>query len=360
VKVRISPSATEPREAAKRAGLRYVSSQAPGIRRVAAKKGFVYIAGNGKRVRAAVTVRRIERLAIPPAWTDVWICRNPLGHLQACGRDARGRKQNRYHARWTVVRDATKFDRMLAFGRILPRLRARVRRDLARPGLSREKVLAAIVALLDKTLIRVGNDEYARQNGSIGLTTMKCRHVKVSGAELQFRFRGKSGVHRDVGLHSPRLARIVKSCQDLPGQELFQYLDERGRPHKITSGLVNDYLRAVSGQDFTAKDFRTWTATVLAAQALQECGAFDSPAAGKRKVVQAIDAVAERLGNTRSICQKCYVHPALIAHYLEGNLLPRLRIAKTATGHVNRHAAERAVLAFLRRHPLPSGVGTTQ
>ncbi len=345
-----SPSA-DPVACARAAGLRYVSDAAPGIRRLRAGKGFRYVRPDGKPVRDAATLRRIRSLAIPPAWTDVWICPRPDGHLQATGRDDRGRKQHRYHPRWRAVRDETKYHHLIAFARALPRLRRRVARDLARPGLPRAKVLAAIVRLLETTLIRVGNEEYAKQNHSFGLTTLRDRHADIEGSHVAFHFRGKSGIEHAVDLNDRRLARIVQQCQDLPGQELFQWVDEEGKVHDVNSADVNDYLHEVGGADFTAKDFRTWAGTVLAARALQEFQAFDSQTQAKRNVVRAIESVAKRLGNTRAVCRKCYVHPAVIDAYLEGSLLDTLRVRVEAEIKGSLRALrpeEAAVLAFLQ------------
>jgi DNA topoisomerase-1 len=263
---------------------------------------------------------RIRSLVIPPAWTEVWICQDPRGHLQATGRDARGRKQYRYHPRWREVRDGDKYGRLPEFGRALPAIRRRIGRDLARPGLPREKVLAAVVKLLETTFIRVGNDEYARQNRSFGLTTMRDGHVRISGSKVKFIFRGKSGVQHALELNDRRLARIVRQCRDLPGQELFQYLDDSGAVVDIGSDDVNAYLKEITGTDFTSKDFRTWAGTVLAAKLL--CGAepCSSATALKKSVAAAIDQVAKQLGNTRAVCRKCYVHPAVIDAYLDGTI----------------------------------------
>ena len=342
----------EPIEAAQAAGLRYVSDTRPGIRRKRAGKGFSYTGPDGAAIRDDQTLRRIRSLAIPPAWQDVWICPLPNGHLQAAGRDARGRKQYRYHPRWRSTRDETKYERMADFGRALPRIRERIEQDLALPGLPREKVLATVVRLLEITLIRVGNEEYAKSNRSFGLTTLCDRHVQVDGTQLRFEFRGKSGVRHRVDLRDRRLARIVKRCRDLPGHELFQYVDDAGQHQTIDSGDVNDYLRAISGEDFTAKDFRTWAGTVLAALALQEFEAFDSQAQAKRNIVAAIQNVAKRLGNTPSVCRKCYVHPAIIDAYLEGSTLNvlRQRTEQELTGDLARLPPEEAaVLALLQQ-----------
>jgi DNA topoisomerase-1 len=314
-----------PALAAKAAGLRYVSDGAPRIRRVRAGKGFHYADHNGQPVREPETLARIKALVIPPAWTDVWICADPQGHIQATGRDDRGRKQYRYHARWRATRDDAKYGRTIAFGRALHRIREKTERDLASPRLSRRNVLPTIVRLLETTFIRVGNDEYVRQNHSYGLTTLEDRHVAVDGPKLRFRFQGKSGKRHEFELNDRRLARVVHACQELPGQELFQYVDDEGLCRSIDLRDVNDYLREISGQDFTAKDFRTWAGTVLASLALQEFESFDSAAQAKKNIVRAIETVAARLGNTPSVCRKCYVHPAVIESYLDGTLLEALK-----------------------------------
>jgi DNA topoisomerase I len=319
-KIKIPEVIKDPIESAKLAKLRYVSDEMPGIRRRRAGKGFSYLGADGKLVRDEATLARIKKLAIPPAWRDVWICPYENGHIQAIGFDERGRKQYRYHERWRAVRDETKYARMMAFGAALPRIRARVDEDLKKPGLPREKVLAAIVRLMEKTAIRVGNEEYARTNKSYGLTTMKNRHAQIEGAHLVFKFKGKSGVRHTVDLDDRRLARIVAKTQELPGQDLFQWVDNESNPHTISSGDVNEYLREAGGEEFTAKDFRTWTGTVLAALALRELEAFDSQTQAKKNVVAAIENVARRLGNTPSVCRKCYVHPAVLDSYLDGTL----------------------------------------
>jgi DNA topoisomerase-1 len=312
-------------ESAREAGLRYVSDEMPAITREKSARGFRYRYPTGMIVREPEVLKRIKSLVIPPAWRDVWICPDPAGHLQATGRDARHRKQHRYHLRWREIRDETKYGRMIAFGKALPKIRKRVLRDLSLPGLSRNKVLAAVVRLLEVSLIRVGNDEYARDNESFGLTTMRDRHVDVNGSTVQFHFRGKAGKWHDVDIRDRRLAKIVKSCQDLPGQELFQYFDEGGYRQDVKSGDVNDYLREIIGQDFTAKDFRTWAGTVLSAMALREFEQFDSEVQAKKNIVQAIENVAQRLGNTAAVCRKCYVHPDVIDSYLDGTLVRTLR-----------------------------------
>jgi DNA topoisomerase-1 len=294
---------------------------------------------------AAADRARIRALAIPPAWTDVWICADPRGHLQATGRDARGRKQYRYHPRWREVRDQDKYGRLPEFGRALPAIRRRIGRDLGRHGLPRQKELAAVVKLLETTFIRVGNDEYARQNRSYGLTTMRDGHVRVSGSKVRFMFRGKSGVQHALELDDRRLARIVRRCRDLPGQELFQYLDEDGEVVDVSSEHVNVYLKDITGTDFTSKDFRTWAGTVLAARLLCAERPTSSAAAGKRAIAQAIDEVARRLGNTRSVCRKCYVHPAVIEAYLDGSITRAMGKPTESEAALLRLLARRA-----RRH----------
>jgi len=331
------------------AGLRYVSDASPGIARKRARGGFRYVSPRGEPVRDAATLARLRSLAVPPAWTDVWICPRADGHIQATGRDARGRKQYRYHPRWRQVRDASKYERLRAFGVALPRIREACDRDLRRPGMPRQKVLATVVRLLETTLIRVGNDEYARDNRSYGLTTLHNRHVTIDGSRIEFRFRGKSGVRHDVRLKDRRLATVVRRCREIPGQELFQYIDDDGERHAVTSGDVNAYLRAIAGEEFTAKDFRTWAGTVLATLALQEFERFDSNTEAKRNIVRAVERVAERLGNTPAVCRSCYIHPAVIDAYLEGTMLDSLR-ARTADlgeGMGSLMPEEAAVLALL-------------
>jgi DNA topoisomerase-1 len=348
----------DPRESAKVAGLSYVTDTKPGIRRKRSGKGFTYLDPDGKPIRDPDVLRRIASLAIPPAWTEVWISPKPLGHLQATGRDARGRKQYRYHPRWRAVRDETKYTRMLAFGAALPRIRRRIEADLARPGLPREKVLATVIRLLETTLIRVGNEEYARTNRSFGLTTMRDRHVAVDGATVAFKFRGKSGIYHAVDLGDRRLARVVKRCRDLPGQDLFQYLDDDGQAQTINSADVNAYLREVSGEDFTAKDFRTWAGTVLAALALQEFETFDSEAQAKKNIVRAIESVAERLGNTPTVCRKCYVHPEILQSYMDGTMLQtlRTRAEREMSDSLGELRPEEAAILALLQQRLARGV----
>jgi DNA topoisomerase-1 len=345
-------SPADPLESAKTAGLKYVDDREPGIRRRRGGKGFRYDSPAGKAIRDPKTLARIKALAIPPAWEDVWICCDPDGHLQATGRDSRRRKQYRYHRRWREVRDVAKYDRLLAFAQVLPKLRRRIRRDLKRKGLPREKALAAVVQLLESTLIRVGNSEYAQANDSFGLTTLRNRHAQVNGSKIRFSFRGKSGVRREVEFHDPRLAKIVRQCQDLPGQELFGYLDDDGQPRDIGSADVNEYLREATGQEFTAKDFRTWAGTALAAQALREFEDFDSQAAAKQNITQAIERVAARLGNTKAVCRKCYIHPVVFDAYLDRSLLEVLQ-QRTAeelkTALPGLPAEEAAVLALLQQ-----------
>jgi DNA topoisomerase-1 len=320
-----------------------------GIRRIRSGRGFRYVDARGRPVRDPRTLRRIRSLAVPPAWTDVWICPDPNGHIQATGRDARGRKQYRYHPRWRTTRDETKFGRMIFFAEALPRIRARVARDLAQHGLSRERVLAAVVRLLERTLARVGNQEYAHANHSYGLTTLRTRHVGVTGARIRFRFRGKAGVPFTTELTDARLARIVKRCRDLPGQELFQYVGETGRPHAVGSADVNAYLREIAGDDFTAKDFRTWAGTVAAALALEAAEKCTSETQAKRNVVRAIEATAKRLGNTAAVCRKAYVHPDVIAAYLDGETIHALVDRATRVRSAGLEPEESAVLALLRR-----------
>jgi DNA topoisomerase-1 len=311
----------DPVESSKQAGLRYVTDSKPGISRKRRGKSFRYFNPDGTQVKDPTVLARIKSLAIPPAWTDVWICTNANGHLQATGRDARKRKQSRYHPRWREVRDETKYERMKAFGEVLPKIRKRVDEDLALRGLPREKVLATIVRLLETTFIRVGNEEYAKENQSYGLTTLRGKHADIEGSTVHFKFKGKSGKMHNIDVNDRRLAKIVKQCQDIPGYELFQYIDEDGSPRSVDSSDVNDYLREISGEPFTAKDFRTWAGTVLACSMLREFEAFDSQTQAKKNVVAAIKSVAERLGNTPSVCRKCYVHPAVIDSYMGGEVV---------------------------------------
>lgn len=338
---------------ARNAGLHYVTDRRPGIVRARKRGGaFDYFDPRGRRIRETKSLARIKRLAIPPAWRDVWISPDACGHLQATGRDARSRKQYRYHPDWRKIRDETKYDRVLGFGRALQKIRRRVARDLARRGLPREKVLATIVRLLETTLIRVGNEEYARDNKSYGLTTLQDRHAEIRSGKIVFRFRGKSGKQHVFDIRNRKLASIVKRCRDLPGYELFQYIDESGAPVDITSSDVNDYLREISGADFTAKDFRTWAGTVLAARALQEFEKFTSQTEAKRNLLQAVEAVARMLGNTPAICRRCYVHPVVLESYLDGTLVDQLKRQaeeKLVTGVKKLPPDEAAVLMLLQQ-----------
>jgi DNA topoisomerase-1 len=313
----------DPAAAARFAGLRYVSDLRPGIRRRRSGSGFAYTSPTGERIRDPERLRWLRALAIPPAWTDVWISPFTNGHILATGRDKRGRKQYRYHPSWRAVRDEAKYTRMIAFGELLPRIRRRIDRDLARRGMAREKVLAAVVRLLELTLIRVGNEEYARVNASFGLTTLRNRHVRVRGSQVRFRFRGKGGVQHEVGIRDRRLAALIGRLQDLPGQELFEYRDGLGRVHEVTSDDVNAYLRAVASPDISAKDFRTWAATVLAFRALCALDEAASQGEAKRNVVAVVKAVATQLGNTPAVCRKAYIHPAVLDAYVEGTLVER-------------------------------------
>ena len=347
--------------------MRYVSDDQPGYTRKAKGDGFEYFDTEGKPIRDEQRLLRMKRLAIPPAWTDVWICPSANGHIQATGRDARRRKQYRYHERWREVRDENKYDRLIAFGEALPKIRKRVGKDLALPRLPRNKVLATVVQLLERTFIRVGNEEYARDNKSFGLTTMQDRHVDVKGSKMRFRFRGKSGIKHEVDVTDRHIAKIVSQLQDVPGQELFQYVDEDGEVHDVTSQDVNDYLREITGQDFTAKDFRTWAGTMLAAIALKAVGAFETKKQAKANVRDAIIAVSKILRNTPSICRKCYIHPAVLETYLKGNSIDGLKQkAEDALEKedVDLRTSEAAILKFLqvalceedrlRRNLLPS------
>jgi DNA topoisomerase I len=347
---------SDPIESAQAAGLRYVSDTMPGIRRKKVGQGFTYVGPDGKPIRDAKEIARIRALAIPPAYTDVWICPSPNGHLQATGRDARKRKQYRYHPKWREVRDETKFGRMLAFREVLPRIRARVEHDLNLPGLPREKVLATVVRLLEYTCIRVGNEEYTKANRSFGLTTLQDRHVEISGSNLTFEFRGKSGKNHKVSLSDRRLARIVQRCQALPGEDLFQYVDDDGVRQTVGSGDVNDYLREISGQEFTAKDFRTWNGTILAVAALTEAGAWGTQKQAKSNVLRAIDSVAEQLNNTRAVCRKYYVHPAVFESYMTGSMLEHLQNGKKPAAKEIKEIAgtelrseEKAVVRLIQR-----------
>jgi DNA topoisomerase I len=343
----------DPKDAAESAGLRYLSDARPGIRRRKSGKGFTYTRPDGSRLTETQVLRRIKALAVPPAWTNVWICPFADGHIQATGRDAKGRKQYRYHPGFREVRESTKYEHLVEFAESLSVIRTKVREHMALRGLPREKVLATVVHLLETTLIRVGNDDYARQNSSFGLTTLKTRHVAVNGNEVRFRFTGKSGKQWSLSVKDRRIAKIIRACQELPGQELLQYLDEEGRPQDVTSNDVNAYLKEITDKDITAKDFRTWAGTVLAARTLHGMTRFESAAQAKRNLRAAITDVAARLGNTPTICRKCYVHPEVLTSYLEGKLI--LEIKAAMAGELRATLSdlrpdEAAVLAMLRGH----------
>jgi DNA topoisomerase I len=345
------PPSREFVDSAEEAGLRYVTDAAPGISRRRVGRGFSYRDPDGVVIRERAHIRRFRSLAIPPAWNDVWICPSPEGHLQVTARDARGRKQYRYHPDFRAHRDRQKFDRMVTLSDVLWKVRERVERDIVRPGLQRKTVMATLVWLLERTLIRVGSHELAKVNDSFGLTTLRRRHVSIDGATLRFAFRGKSGVEHVVAVTDRRVARIVQRCRELPGRELFQYIDARGRRQIVYADDVNTYLRDVTGCDVTAKDFRTWTGTMLAAEALREMGPAKTKRAAEQNVLAAIDRTAERLGNTRAVCRKYYIHPALIEAYLEGEVLPPLPkpVWQERQPHgptLRQHEAE--VLAFLK------------
>ncbi len=327
-------------------GLRYVTDDTPGIRRLRRGRHFSYVGPDGRPLRDRQALARIRSLAIPPAYEDVWICPDARGHIQATGRDARGRKQYRYHSRWREVRDENKYARMLDFARALPRIRRRVAADLRKKGMTREKVLGAVVALLEITAVRVGNDEYARENQSFGLTTLRNRHAQVHGNKLTFRFRGKSGVQHEVHVIDHRLAKIVRECQDLPDQQLFEYLDGDGSAHRVGSTEVNEYIREISSGDFTAKDFRTWMGTVRCAAILAQTAQAETVTDRKRNVVEAVREVARHLGNTAAVCRKCYVHPEVLAAYMDAGKLPQMAANAGTRG---LRAEERFVIALLRK-----------
>jgi DNA topoisomerase-1 len=342
-------------QSARKVGLRYVSDASPGLQRERVDSGFRYRDSSGRVVRDKETLARIKSLVIPPAWNDVWICAVANGHVQVTARDAKGRKQYRYHPLWRSVRDENKYEHLIAFGNALPSIRRQVDKDLSRPGLPRAKILATIVRLLETTMMRVGNEEYARTNGSFGLTTLRDKHVRIDGTRIEFQFRGKSGVKHNIKLADRRLAGIVRRCRDLPGFELFQYLDDEGSRHSVDSADVNEYLRQITGQDYTAKDFRTWAGTLLAALALREFEQFDSQAQAKKNLVRAIESVASRLGNTPTICRKCYIHPAIMETYLEGSMLDAVqrRAEEGLAEHVHElNPEEAAVLALLQQRLL--------
>src|SRR6266851_4448911 len=340
----------EAMDAAEGAGLRYVSDDRPGYTRKAKGDDFDWLDTEEKLIRDEQRLLRIKRLAIPPAWTEVWICPVANGHIQAIGRDARGRKQYLYHERWREVRDENKYDHIISFGKALPKIRRRITRDLKLPGLPRNKVLATVAQLLERTFIRIGNEEYARENKSFGLTTMKDRHVEVKGVKLRFRFRGKSGREHEVDVTDRRIAKIVSKLQDLPGQDLFQYVDDDGEIRDITSQDVNEYLREITGEDFSAKDFRTWAGTVLTAIALNAQETFETQKQAKSNIKTAISAVARILGNTPAICRKCYVHPAVLENYVDQKSIDGLKAMTEETlekEDVDLRSSETAVLKFL-------------
>ena len=340
----------DPYESAKIAGLRYVTPDGPGIVRKKSGKGFSFIGVDGKPVTDEEELQRFRSLVIPPAWTKVWICPLKNGHLQAVGRDARGRKQYRYHPAYRAVRDATKFVRMAAFGEALPGIRKRVQEDLALPGLPKNKVLATVVKLLETTCIRVGNEEYAKENESYGLTTMRDQHVEITGRKMHFRFRGKSGLDHDIELTDPKLAKIVQQCQDIPGEELFQYYSEDGSTAKIYSEDVNEYLREITGQGFTAKDFRTWVGTGQAALHLEAMGPAESDTEAKKKVLEAIKSVAKKLGNKPSTCRKYYVHPVVLDSYANGTLVKSMMIECDCSAPHALKREEQCVLKMVLAH----------
>jgi DNA topoisomerase-1 len=338
------PPTIDPLVAAQVAGLHYVSDRMPGIRRLRGGAGFVYRDPDGRTIRDPEELYRIKSLGVPPAWTDVWICPDPDGHIQAVGYDARGRKQYRYHTRWRAVRDETKFEHMLTFGLALPRIRRRVAADLGRPGMPREKVLAAVVRLMERTLGRVGNPEYAKQNETFGLTTLRRDHVRLQGGRIELDFRGKHGVHHHKVISDPTLARIIKNCTDLPGSVLFQYIDQAGATHHISSEHVNAYLRETSGHHITAKDFRTWAATNLA---VLEIVALGDAKPTKSAVVTVVKRVAAQLGNTPAVCRKSYIHPRVLASYLDGSLRPTLAMLAGSVREPEMWAVEGVVMRLL-------------
>ena len=336
--------------AAEAAGLRYVTDATPGIRRRRHGRGFSYVDAEGRVIREREQLRRFRSLVIPPAWTDVWICADPDGHLQVTARDARGRKQYRYHARFRARQDESKFDRMIALSDVLWKIRERVERDIALPGLARDKIMATVVWLLERTLIRIGTDEYAKENNSFGLTTMRRRHVAVAGAKVDFEFRGKSGIEHSVSITDRRIAKIVQECQELPGWELFKYIDDEGRKQSVEASDINAYLREITGREVTAKDFRTWAGTMLASEALRTMGPANTKKQAEKNIVAAVDLTKARLGNTRAVCRKYYIHPALIEAYLEGEVLRPVgekewRPRGETAGKLRQHEAE--TLAFL-------------
>lgn len=341
----------EPELAAEAASLRYVHDGEPGLKRLKRGKGFRYVDADGRAVKDRATLDRVRMLAIPPAWTDVWICADDTGHVQAHGRDVKKRKQYRYHARWRSIRDEAKYDQIVSFAAVLPKLRAQIDADLSRPGLDKDKVIASVLRLMERTCVRIGNDCYAKENGSFGLTTLRDRHATIRGGELSLAFKGKSGKHHRIVLKDAQLAKLVKQCRDVPGQRLFQWLDETGQGHAISSTDVNAYLRAATGTDYSAKMLRTWHATALAAEKLAERGHSATTSASKRAVVACLEHVAGVLGNTPAICRKSYVHPAVLGEYVEGTFARRM--ATSLTRAKRRKApwmttAELAMVDFLR------------
>jgi DNA topoisomerase I len=344
---------TDPCASAQEAGLRYVSGSGPCLRRIRCGKSFRYLGVDGKPLKDERHLRRIRSLVIPPAWENVWICPSPHGHIQAYGWDVKGRKQYRYHPAYREHRDQAKFSRMIAFGTVLALIRRQVEQDLKRPGLPKEKVLAAVVRLLETTFIRVGNDEYAKENDSFGLTTMRDRHVRIAGAKLLFHFRGKSGQDHAIELNDQRLARIVKQCQDLPGYELFQYVNDAGEICRVDSADVNRYLREICGEEFSAKDFRTWAGTVLAARELHAAGPCRNASTGKRTLVGAIKTVARQLGNRPATCRKYYIHPAILESYSDGSLFPAMEqgeLQSSAYGGLGLRAEEYSVMVLIAEY----------
>lgn len=340
---------TDPIDSARSAGLRYVSDQNSGIRRLKTGKGFRYLDHNGKAITDASVLARIKSLAIPPAWQQVWICPFVNGHIQATGRDVKGRKQYRYHPKWRAVRDEAKYERMVQFGKALPLLREKIESDLCLQGLPKRKVLAAIVKMLDLTGVRIGNEEYAKTNHSFGLTTLLSKHVHIEGTQIELRFRGKSRIRHALKLRDRRVANLIKRMRDLPGQELFQYVDEMGEIHTVGSGDVNEYLHELTGEDYTAKDFRTWIGTMLATLALLETAHYNSQQEAKKNVEQAVKMVAEQLGNTPRICRNCYIHPIVFETYLDNDKWNQWQACVSANGEAQR-CAEEIVVDFLERH----------
>lgn len=341
----------DPEHSARSAGLRYVSDRSPGFRRLRAGQNFKYLDVDGKRIVDPETLAHIKSLAIPPAWQDVWICRWKNGHIQATGRDAKGRKQYRYHKRWAKVRDEVKYERMINFGKALPGLREKIEEALRMPGLPREKVLATVIRMLDLTGIRIGNEEYARSNNSYGLTTLLNRHVQIEGARIQLQFMGKSKIRHSIKFRDKRLANIIKRMRDLPGQDLFQYLDEAGESHTIGSSDVNDYLREITGEDYTAKDFRTWTGTMLATLSLLELAHYSTQQEAKRNIEETVKTVAAHLGNTPKICRSCYIHPAVFATYMDEGKWQQWRACQESVRRETAEScAENIVIDFLEQH----------